>query len=61
MCHMQELWLNNNKIGDHGLAALACALGKGALPQLEKLWLGGNSIGDVGLSAVHAVPEGTTD
>ena len=31
---MQELWLNDNKIGDHGLAALAGALGKGALDHL---------------------------
>ena len=38
MCHMQELWLNNNKIGDHGLAALAGALGKGALDQLQVCW-----------------------
>ena len=37
MCHMQELWLNDNKIGDHGLAALAGALGKGALASLTKI------------------------
>ena len=34
---MQELWLNNNKIGDHGLAALAGALGQGALASLTTL------------------------
>ena len=32
MCNMQVLWLSDNKIGDHSLAALAGALGKGALP-----------------------------
>ena len=42
MCHMQELWLNNNKIGDHGLAALAGALGKGALDLLQNLYIGNN-------------------
>ena len=38
MCNMQVLWLNDNKIGDHGLAALAGALGKGALDQLQVCW-----------------------
>jgi hypothetical protein len=37
MCNMQVLWLNDNKIGDHGLAALAGALGKGALASLKTL------------------------
>ena len=54
MCHMQELWLNNNKIGDHGLAALAGALGKGALAQLTTLSLWGNQIGDAGISSFAA-------
>ena len=55
MCHMQELLLINNKIGNPGLTALADAVGKGALPQLQELYLGGNSIGDVGLSALADV------
>ena len=38
MCHMQELWLHNNKISDAGLTALADVVGKGALDQLEVCW-----------------------
>ena len=52
---MQELLLINNKIGNPGIAALADAVGKGALPQLQELYLGGNSIGDVSLSALADV------
>ena len=63
---MQVLWLNDNKIGDHGLAALAGALGKGALASLKQLYLAENQIGDAGLSALAeavgngALPKCTT-
>ena len=45
MCHMQELYLHNNQIGDAGLSALADAFGKGALDHLKNLlrvYLGNN-------------------
>ena len=32
---LEELWLNNNQIGDAGVMALAEAAGKGTLPQLK--------------------------
>ena len=54
MCNMQVLGLNNNKIGNPGLAALADAVGKGALAQLTTLRLGRNQIGDAGLSSLAA-------
>ena len=40
----QELYLNDNKVGDVGLTALASVLGSGALPQLKvaNVYLGGN-------------------
>ena len=37
MCNMQVLGLNNNKIGNPGLAALADAVGKGTLASLTTL------------------------
>ena len=52
MCNMQVLGLNNNKIGNPGLAALADAVGKGALAQCAYLYLHQNQIGDAGLSAL---------
>ena len=39
MCHTQELWLYENKIGDAGLTALAKAVESGALASLKKLFL----------------------
>ena len=35
MCNTQELWLNNNQIGDAGIEALAKAAGGGAMALLE--------------------------
>ena len=52
MCHTQELWLSNNKIGDAGLTAFAKAVESGALASLEKLVLNDNGIGDEGMSAL---------
>ena len=46
MCNTQELWLNNNQIGDAGIEALAKAAGGGAMAHLHDLYLGGNSISD---------------
>ena len=37
MCHTQELYLYENKIGDAGLTALAKAVESGALASLETL------------------------
>ena len=47
MCHTQELWLYDNKIGDAGLTALAKAVESGALasPGVD---LGLDRIGDAG-------------
>ena len=42
MCHMQALGLENNKIGDVGVTALAEACAAGALPALKTLGLYGN-------------------
>ena len=49
MCHMQVLKLQNNKIGDVGVAALANACATGALAQCQMLFLHRNQIGDKGL------------
>ena len=44
MCHTQELWLNNTKIGDAGLTALAKAVESGALASLTDIYLWGNNV-----------------
>ena len=49
---LQELYLNNNEIGDDGVKALASAISSGALPQLQKLFLSNNQIGDEGMAAL---------
>ena len=51
MCNMQELYLNQNQIGDVGLSALAEAVGNGALASLEALDLSKNEIGEAGMTA----------
>ena len=63
MCHVQILWLNDNKVSDSGLTALAKAVESGALANLKVLnlgdLLGGNNIGDEGMKALaHAVSSG---
>ena len=52
MCHVQTLWLSDNKISDAGLTALAKAVESRALPQLKELYLNYNQIGDVGMQAL---------
>ena len=37
-CHAQSLLLNDNKIGDAGVTALAQACAGGAMAQLEVSW-----------------------
>lgn len=62
MCYTQILDLRVNKIGDPGIAALADALGKGALASLERLRLDSNKIGDDGLKALaEACANGALD
>uniref|UniRef100_A0A0D3JFS2 Uncharacterized protein n=2 Tax=Emiliania huxleyi TaxID=2903 RepID=A0A0D3JFS2_EMIH1 len=52
---LEELILDDNKIGDEGCKALAAALGKeGAAPRLETLSLRFNQIGDEGCKALAA-------
>ena len=50
VCPLQTLWLQNNKIGETGVTALANVCAGGALASLEKLDLERNQIGDVGVS-----------
>jgi len=60
--YVQVLWLHDNKIGDHGLAALAGALGKGGLDKVTYLRLDSNKIGDAGLQAfADALVKGALD
>ena len=42
MCYVQELYLNNNQIGNPGMIKLSEALGKGALPKCTFIDLRGN-------------------
>jgi len=51
------LTFSHNRIGDGGAAALAAALGAGALPVLQRLWLDGNRIGDEGLGALSGLSD----
>ena len=54
--------LNDNKIGDAGLTALAKAVENGALAQLDWLQLSNNEIGDSGVKALaDAVSSGALD
>ena len=52
MCHTQELWLENNKIGDAGLTALAKAVESGALPKCTTISMGGNPASDEAKTSV---------
>ena len=61
MCHVQELWLRDNNIGDAGLTAFAKAVESGALAQLTRLDLDYNSIGDAGLTAFAEAIKPTAD
>ena len=51
MCNMQVLWLDENKIGDPGLKALADACAGEAMANVTELILSYNQIGDVGMQA----------
>jgi Leucine-rich repeat (LRR) protein len=48
---LQELWLDENSIGDEGMKAFSSALSSGALASLQKLYLHHNQIGDAGMIA----------
>ena len=43
---LEQLSLNSNVISSHGMAALAMAIGEGALPQLRAIQLAGNPADD---------------
>ena len=43
---------SRNQISDAGAAALAAAVGRGALSDLQELWLASNRVGDAGLGAL---------
>ena len=53
MCDIQELYLDENKIGDTGLASLADACAKGALAQGASVNLSGNSATEAGKQAMR--------
>ena len=42
MCDTQELWLEDDNIGDAGLTALAKAVESGALDKIEGIYLSSN-------------------
>ena len=50
--------LNNNQIGDAGVAALASALRDGALPACTTIYLSRNQIGDDGVAALASALRG---
>ena len=64
MCNMQELYIQENSIGDAGISALASAItptskgGSGALASLKELSLYQNQIGDAGISALASACAG---
>jgi Ran GTPase-activating protein (RanGAP) involved in mRNA processing and transport len=49
---LTHLAIQDNRIGDDGLAALAEALSHGALPRLRWLYAGQNGFGDAGVAAL---------
>ena len=53
MCHTQELYLYENKIGDAGLTALAKAVESGALAPGAKVNLSANSATETGKQAMR--------
>ena len=57
MCNMQALWLNDNKIGSPGLAALADAVGKGALPKCTNIDVDENPASEEARQAVQEALE----
>ena len=62
MASCQELYLDNNQIGDVGLTALASVLGSGALDKLEILQLSDNQIGNQGMVELsEALGKGALD
>ena len=52
---LEELYLDNNQIGNKGAKALAEAVGKGALPKLTYLHLDDNELSQAGKDAWEAV------
>ena len=53
MCNTQELWLNNNQIGDKGLEALSASLATGALALGANIYLMINNLTDAGKQAAR--------
>ena len=52
VARVEKLYLENNKLGDEGAAAIAAAAAAGGLPCLEVLDLDGTKIGDAGMQAL---------
>ena len=55
MCHVQTLWLSENKISDAGLTALAKAVESGALPALKELYFDRDKISNTVKATVKEV------
>ena len=53
MCNMQELYLENNQIGDTGMISFSEALGKGALALGATVYLHNNSATETGAQAMR--------
>ena len=52
LARLEGLWLNFNKLGDEGAAAIAAAAAGGGMPRLKMLHLCKNQIGDAGMQAL---------
>ena len=55
---MEQLWLNENQMGDETAAALASLLEAGAMPKLTGLGLNRNQIGEAGMAALASAVRG---
>ena len=55
MCHMQTLFLNDNKIGDQGMVKFSEALEKGAMDKVTYINLDHNQATETGKKAMRDV------
>ena len=57
MCHVQTLWLSENKISDAGLTALAKAVESGALASNATIYMRGNNVTETGEQVMRNAAE----
>ena len=55
---LETLELNQNKMGDEAMAALAALVEEGAMPNLKELWLWNNQISDAGMASLASALRG---